>query len=65
MPNLVSLTQTQSADIRQNSDRAYFGFPNFLPKNADISKIKGVIVLKGKFSETSELRVHTYKIPNF
>ena len=26
---------------------------NFLPKNADTSKIKGVLVLKGTFSETT------------
>ena len=44
----------------------------YLPKNADIlqkkgdiSKIKGVLVLKGIFSETTYVRVLTYQVSNF
>ena len=64
MPNLVSLTQP-SLQILDKTQTVYFGFPNFFPKSADISKIKGIMVLKGKLSETSELRVRTYQISSF
>ena len=35
---------------------------NFLPKNADISKVKRVLVLKGMFSEPACVRVPTPQI---
>ena len=36
----------------------------FLQKNADIGKIKGVLVLKGIFSETTPVCVLTYQTSN-
>ena len=36
-----------------------------LPKNADISKIKGVLELKGILSKTSCVCIHTYQISSF
>ena len=37
----------------------------FLPKNADISKIKRALILKGIFSETTNVCVLTFQIPKF
>ena len=37
----------------------------FRKKNTDISKTKGVLVLKGIFSETKYVRVLTYQISSF
>ena len=37
----------------------------FFAKNADISKIKGVLVFKGIFSETTYVCVLTYQISSF
>ena len=38
---------------------------DFLHKNADISKIKGVMGLKGIFPKTTYVYVLTYQISNF
>ena len=37
----------------------------FCKENADISKIKGVLVLKGVFSETTHVCVLTHQISSF
>ena len=37
-------------------------YVDFLQENADISKIKGLLVLKGIFSETKYLCILTYQI---
>ena len=38
---------------------------DFLPKNADLRKIKGVLVLKDIFSENTYVYVLTYPISSF
>ena len=38
---------------------------DFLQKNAEISKIKGFLVLKGIYSETTYVFVLTYQISSF
>ena len=37
----------------------------FFSKNADISKIKGILILKGVFSKTTYLSFITYQISSF
>ena len=39
--------------------------PDFLQKIADMSKIKGLLVLKGIFSETTYMCVITYQVSSF
>ena len=37
----------------------------FLPKNAEIKKIEGILVINGMFSETTYGRVLMYQISRF
>ena len=54
---LILLLWVKVLFLPKNSD--------FLQKNADISKIKGVWVLKGIFSETTYVCVLTYQTSSF
>ena len=43
----------------------FLEYTNFVPKNADISKMKGVLVLKRILCETKYVCVLTYQISSF
>ena len=58
-----SVTQLSHHSFEQRQYFCQKKMLNFAPKNVDISKIKGALVLKAIFSETIYMCVFTYQIP--
>ena len=58
-----SVTQLSHHSFEQRQYFCQKKMLNFAPKNVDISKIKGALVLKAIISETIYMCVFTYQIP--
>ena len=61
------LTKSENKTKKYPTQLLYYCFenPDFLQKNADISKIKEFLVLKGIFSEETYICFLTYQISSF